>query len=193
MNDRPSKTELRRRFRAERRAFADSLPNQVRALVFHRPPRPVLDLIPPDATIGLYHAAPGEAPADAYARFFAEQGQRLALPWFADRSAPMAFRLHTDPYAGEDIGPGPFGPQPDPDSELVRPQVLFVPLLGFTADGHRLGQGGGHYDRWLAEHPETIRIGMAWDMQEIPALANEAHDVRLTAVVTPTRVLGPWP
>lgn len=187
-----SKADVRKRLRLERRAFAANLPPQVRALVFHRPPGSVLDLVPPAATIGLYHAAPGEAPAAGYARFFHQQGHPIALPWFAGRSATMTFRLHADPFAQGDLGPGPFGPQPNADAEAVSPQVLFVPLLAFTADGHRLGQGGGHYDRWLAAHPHTIRIGLAWDMQEVPALDLDPHDIRLTAVVTPTRVLGPW-
>lgn len=187
-----SKADLRRRLRAERRAFADALPTQVRGLVFHRPPHPVVELIPTSATVGLYYATPGEAPAASYARFFAGNGHPIALPWFADRTAAMAFRAHTDPFASEDIGSGPFGPQPDEEAPEMVPQVVFVPLLAFTPDGHRLGQGGGHYDRWLAAHPDTVRIGLAWDMQEVPALDHEPHDVRLTAVVTPTRVLGPF-
>ena len=56
----------------------------------------------------------------------------------------------------------------------------------------RLGQGGGHYDRWLAHHPDTIRIGMAWDGQLVDELPVEPHDVPLDAVVTPTRLYGPF-
>jgi 5-formyltetrahydrofolate cyclo-ligase len=70
--------------------------------------------------------------------------------------------------------------------------VLFVPLIGFTADGARLGQGGGHYDRWLPEHPGTLTIGLAWDCQLEDTLPHEAHDQPLRAVVTPTRLYGPW-
>ena len=75
---------------------------------------------------------------------------------------------------------------------VVLPEVLFIPLVGFTASGDRLGQGGGYYDRYLAAHPETIAIGMAWDVQEVPELPTELHDMRLSAIVTPTRVLGPF-
>jgi 5,10-methenyltetrahydrofolate synthetase len=64
----------------------------------------------------------------------------------------------------------------------------FVPLVGFTADGQRLGQGGGHYDRWLAAHPDTVAIGLAWDMQLADELPTEPHDRPLAAVVTPTRI-----
>jgi 5-formyltetrahydrofolate cyclo-ligase len=74
----------------------------------------------------------------------------------------------------------------------VVPDVLFVPLVGFTADGGRLGQGGGHYDRWLEAHPETKAIGLAWDCQLADDLPREPHDRPLLAVVTPTRLYGPW-
>ncbi len=70
------------------------------------------------------------------------------------------------------------------------PDVVFVPLLGFTEHLERLGQGGGHYDRWLAAHPQTVAIGLAWDVQLLDALPVEPHDVRMDAIVTPTRLFG---
>lgn len=187
-----SKAEMRRRMRAERLAHAEALPAQVRALVFHRPPRPVLELVPEGAAIALYHAGPGEAPASGYAKFFLEQGHPVALPWFAGRDAAMTFRAHSDPFDGEDLSPGPFGPQPVDAAPEVVPNVLFVPLLAFTARGQRLGQGGGHYDRWLAAHPQAVAIGLGWDVQEVDALPHEPHDAPLRAVVTPTRIVGPF-
>jgi 5-formyltetrahydrofolate cyclo-ligase len=70
--------------------------------------------------------------------------------------------------------------------------VLFVPLLGFTTSGHRIGQGGGHYDRYLAAHTHVTAIGLAWDTQLVDDLPVEEHDVRLNYVVTPTRLYGPF-
>ena len=72
------------------------------------------------------------------------------------------------------------------------PDVLFVPLLGFTKNGGRLGQGGGHYDRWLAAHPDTVSIGLAWDAQLVDTMPLQEHDRGLSAVVTPTRFYGPF-
>ena len=188
-----TKAELRTALRAARRAEVTALPPQVRALVFHRPPAPLLERVPEGATIGLYAAHPHEAPAASYARFFAERGHPLALPRFAAREAVMEFAAHTDPFDESDLVDGPFAiRQPSRDAEAVVPQVLFMPLLGFTPRGERLGQGGGHYDRWLAEHPETIRIGLAWDGQLLDELPVEPHDVPLDAVVTPTRLYGPF-
>ena len=82
--------------------------------------------------------------------------------------------------------------QPLSGTKTVTPDLLFVPLIGFTDTGARLGQGGGHYDRWLVEHPGTVAIGLAWDIQKVDELPVEPHDVALTAVVTPTRLYGPF-
>ena len=63
----------------------------------------------------------------------------------------------------------------------VTPDVVVVPLVAFTSEGTRLGQGGGHYDRWLAENPLSTAIGLAWDCQLADALPAEDHDQPLTA------------
>ena len=187
------KQQIRTRLRKARREHAASLPPEVSALIFNRPPGAVLELVPEDAVIGLYRADPGEAPASAYARFFLERGHTIALPWLTDIDSPMRFRVHTDPYEESDLAKGYFGlMQGAETAEEVVPDVLFMPLVAFTADGDRLGQGGGFYDKWLGAHPDAIRIGMAWDMQEVPELPIEPHDMGLTAIVTPTRMIGPF-
>jgi len=187
----PTKSELRKTLRTARKAHVEALPDAIRGLLFHRPPAPLLPRIPAEAVIGVYHAGPWEAPAAAYARFLRDAGHTIALPHFAQPDAPMSFRHHTDPYAQDDLEVGPFGIlQPAADAEPLVPDVLFVPLVGFTPALDRLGQGGGHYDRWLAEHPPTLAVGLAWDAQVCDTLPTEPHDKPLDAVVTPTRIYG---
>ena len=187
------KKQLRAELRRKRREHAEALPPQVSALVFKQPPGSVLDLVPGNATVGLYRADAGEAPAFGYIKFFFERGHSVALPRVTTLDKPMEFRLHTDPYEESDLESGVWGlRQPGVDAPVVVPEVLFMPLVGFTAKGDRLGQGGGFYDRFLAAHPQTIAIGMAWDVQEVDELPTELHDMRLSAIVTPTRVLGPF-
>ena len=187
------KKQLRTVLRRKRVEHAAALPAEVSALVFNRPPSPLLELVPAGATIGLYRSDTGEAPSVGYIRFFFERGHPIALPRVTTLDKPMEFRLHTDPYGESDLEAGVWGlRQPRTDAPVVVPQVLFMPLIGFTAKGDRLGQGGGYYDRFLAAHPHTIAIGMAWDVQEVAELPTELHDMRLSAIVTPTRVLGPF-
>lgn len=188
-----SKAALRTELRALRRDHASAVPDMVRALLFKSPPRPLLEIIPQNATIGLYHASEFEAPATGYAKYFLEAGHQIALPTFTDGNAAMGFAEHSDPFDGSDLEDGPFViRQPIEPTPVLMPDILFVPLLGFTENGDRLGQGGGHYDRWLAAHPGTIAIGMGWDCQLVDDLPVEAHDQRMTAIVTPTRLYGPF-
>ena len=187
------KQKLRRTLRAARREHVAALDERTRALLFLRPPRSLLEAVGPQSSIGLYNAMPHEAPASGYARFFAEHGHLLALPRFTHRGAPMEFARFTDVFDESDLETGPFGLlQPAADADVVEPDLLFVPLLGFSADGHRIGQGGGHYDRYLAAHPRVTAIGLAWDAQLVDTLPNEEHDMRLHYVVTPTRLYGPF-
>lgn len=189
-----TKAGLRKTLRAVRKAHVAALDPRIRALMFRRPPSPVLALVPEGATVAVYVATPDEAPAAAYAQYFHEAGNKVALPWFADREAPMAFREWTSPWVDDLLVPGPWKGvmQPAGDAAELIPDILFVPLVGFSAEGGRLGQGGGHYDRWLEAHPAVLPIGLAWDCQLAVDLPREPHDCPLHAVVTPTRIYGPW-
>ena len=187
------KAALRKELRWKRREHAAALPDAVSALVFNRPPAPLLEMVPQGATIGLYRADPGEAPAFSYTKFFFEAGHPVALPRITTLQEPMRFHAHTDPYEESDLENGPMGlRQPSGDLPEVVPDLLFMPLVGFTVTGERLGQGGGFYDRWLEAHPDTLAIGLAWDIQQVEDLPVEEHDMPLAAIVTPTRILGPF-
>ena len=183
------RTELR-----QRRADHDAaIPPAMRSLLFHRPPAALLGLVPAGAVISVYHPIPGEASPLGYARWFAEQGHAVALPWFAVRGSPMGFKLWDNPFDDSGLVPDPYGAmQPPDDAPDARVDVAIVPLLGFTAAGQRLGQGGGHYDRLLTAQPALVAIGLAWDCQLVDALPLEPHDRPLRAVVTPTRFYGPF-
>ncbi|MCT2401032.1 5-formyltetrahydrofolate cyclo-ligase [Novosphingobium mangrovi (ex Huang et al. 2023)] len=189
MSPAEEKTALRKAYRKARADHVSGLPEGLRALVLNRPPAPVVAKIPEGATVGLYHPAGTEAPATGWARWFSENGRRIALPWFSARDAAMEFRAWANPWDETGLEPGPWRAlQPLGDDGPVIPDVVVVPLLAFTAAGHRLGQGGGHYDRWLDAHPQVPAIGLAWDCQIAEELPHEAHDRPLAAVVTPTRI-----
>ena len=186
-----AKADLRKRLKHDRRAAVAAIDPRMSALLLMRPPAALLDLVPQGAAIGFYAAGPDEAPTLGYAKWFHEAGHRLALPWFANRVAPMMFREWASPYADDGLTTGPYGiAQPLTAAPECVPEVVFVPLIGFGADGGRLGQGGGHYDRWLAAHPRALAIGLAWDCQLVEHLPQELHDRPLAAVITPTRLYG---
>ena len=82
------------------------------------------------------------------------------------------------------LAPGAFGIHEPLDIwPRAMPDLLLVPLLAFDAAGHRLGYGGGFYDRTLALL-KVPAIGIAYAGQEVASLPHEAHDRTLDMVLT---------
>jgi 5-formyltetrahydrofolate cyclo-ligase len=82
-------------------------------------------------------------------------------------------------------------PEPAATSAIALPalSVIFVPVVGFDATGHRIGMGAGYYDRLLAALGSPTRrqplvVGLAYESSRVAALAMQAHDVPLDVVVT---------
>jgi 5-formyltetrahydrofolate cyclo-ligase len=76
-------------------------------------------------------------------------------------------------------------PEDQPPPEPSRIDVVIVPGTAFTPDGHRLGQGGGWYDRFLPQlRCECLKVGVCFEVQLVAELPIEPHDVRLDLVVT---------
>ena len=69
--------------------------------------------------------------------------------------------------------------------------LILVPGLAFTRDGHRLGRGGGFYDRFLARLPvSTFTLGVAFDRQIVELLPAETHDQLVDAVATESGLIS---
>jgi 5-formyltetrahydrofolate cyclo-ligase len=129
---------------------------------------------------------PGEMDPAPLLHALLQRGHAVALPVVVARDAPLAFRAW---HAGMVLEPGVLGiPVPPASSPLVVPDVLLVPLIAFDALGRRLGQGGGFYDRTLArrraEGPGVLALGLAFAVQEIPEVPEEAFDERLDGIIT---------
>ena len=92
---------------------------------------------------------PGEIDVTPLLRAALEQGKISAVPLVTGKGEMEARRIGSM----AELRPGAFGiPEPPADSETVAPEdidLIIVPGMAFTADGHRLGKGGGYYDRWL--------------------------------------------
>lgn len=65
----------------------------------------------------------------------------------------------------------------DPTALMLMPGLVFDPF------GHRLGYGGGFYDRFLQNEPHPT-IALCYDFQMIDFLETEAHDIPVDAVLS---------
>lgn len=115
------------------------------------------------------------------------QGRRVLLPVVVG-AAPLDWALFT---GVDSLVPGPFdlrepgGTRLGPTA-IRRAEAVLVPALAVDRAGHRLGRGGGHYDRSLPlASPGTPLIAVVRDEEVVGALPSEPHDVPMTAVLTP--------
>lgn len=146
--------------------------------------------LPAAGIVCSYRATPEEIdPAPALAILRA-RGFKAAYPRI---EAPGVLGLHTADDESQ-LLPGPFGltepPASAPRVAFEAVDVIIVPGVAFDERCWRLGYGGGYYDRLLPLlRPDCLRVGVAFDEQVLETIPAEEHDVRLHAVVTPTRVI----
>jgi 5-formyltetrahydrofolate cyclo-ligase len=137
----------------------------------------------PGAIVAGYFPFRDEADPRALMAALSAKGHPLALP-VVEQGKPLSFRawkmgdaMHANTNA--------YGiPEPAATAPEITPVLILVPLLAFDAEGHRLGYGGGYYDRTLDALKSARAIGIAYAGQEVPLLPREAHDHPLDAVIT---------
>ena len=175
------KQKLREKLRFRRKHFAANLDGMAQLAAFRALPAPLTELLADNEVVGAY-VAWGDEP-DILPMFadLAAAGA-LALPHHTARIDTMGFRRWR---TGETLTKGPWSTQqPADDAPAAAPDVIFCPLVGFDRRGGRIGQGGGHYDRYFAAHPDALRIGVGWSVQEIDATPRESTDIALDAILT---------
>ena len=112
--------------------------------------------------------------------------KRMALPRIPESGELLAFKEWAPGQMLEQGAHGiktPLATVPD-----IIPEVMLVPLLAFNSTGHRLGYGGGYYDRVIAhyraqQHP-TLFFGVGYSQQEDHLFPVEAHDQPLDGILT---------
>ena len=83
-------------------------------------------------------------------------------------------------------------PQADDDSAAAAAaaDIVIAPALAVDAAGHRLGRGGGYYDRWLGEVSSAPTVvAVVYDDEILEAVPHEPHDVVVTAALTPSGLI----
>lgn len=134
------------------------------------------------ATVGFYWPFRGEFDARPLARELVDAGTVLALPAVVQPKTPLEFRRWR-PRIEMELGVYniPFPKARD----LVTPDLLLVPLVGFDAAGYRLGYGGGYYDRTIAAMASRpFALGIGFEMSRLATIYPQPHDLPMDAIVT---------
>lgn len=117
-------------------------------------------------------------------------GARVLLPVVPAEDRELSWAVSSGQLAPGRFGLlEPAGPRLRPEA-LAAAEVVVVPALAVSRDGVRLGRGGGYYDRALRHaRPGTTVVAVVFDDELLDQLPAEPHDLRVTAVVTPS---GGW-
>jgi 5-formyltetrahydrofolate cyclo-ligase len=158
---------------AQRRASADVIMQRLRET----------ELLGPNERIGFYWPMPGEIDLRPLMSTLVETGVVVALPVITAKDQPLEFwRWRPDEALSES---GPWGIPAPARRDLVDVSVLLVPMLGFDEQGHRLGHGGGYYDRTLAHlDPRPAAVGVAYSASRLRSIYPQAHDIPMDQIVT---------
>jgi 5-formyltetrahydrofolate cyclo-ligase len=72
--------------------------------------------------------------------------------------------------------------------DVLSPDLLLAPLVGFDQNNYRLGYGGGYFDRTLASlQPRPIVIGVGYEFSALETIFPQPHDIPMRAVLTERR------
>lgn len=142
--------------------------------------------LPKPGIAALYHPSGAEMDPRPLAENLRKLGWKIALPACEALDAPVVFRLWTP---GDRLAPDACGvAAPLVSAGDLAPDFVIVPLIAFDRTGARLGQGGGYYDRTLADLRAESRpppfVGLAFAGQEVEAVPHEPHDQKLDAILT---------
>lgn len=145
-----------------------------------------LDAFQSAACVALYHALPGEVQtAEFLGRWYGRK--QLLLPIV--QGDDLVLRPYTGPDSLHKGAYDIWEPSVDTSAtDAPRPDLIIVPGIAFDRQLNRLGRGRGYYDRLLSDLTLPC-IGLAFAFQLFDHIPVDAHDRRMTAVVTDTEVI----
>ena len=119
-------------------------------------------------------------------RDLVEDTRTLVFPVLAGEEGRMD--VHRVEALERDLRPGKFGlPEPH-DGAPVDPRTIdfmFVPAMAYDFRGHRLGRGGGYYDRFVSGRaPQAFRCGVVFECQVTRSVPVRPHDCLVDALIT---------
>jgi len=189
MSDPASKIVLRRHALARRDLIEPSEAHAAAKIIAAQGMALVERFVTAGGVIAAYWPIRSEISTRPLLERLAREGYRTALPVMTAAAKPLHFRLWAP---GDELAKGPLGlSEPLAEAATVEPDLIFLPLACFDAQGHRIGYGGGNFDATLAAlkaQRKIVAIGLAYADQEVDAIPHEAHDQRLDFVITEQKI-----
>lgn len=153
----------------------------------------------PDTVIGAYWPIKGEFDPLPILHRWKEDGELLDMPQRRRIGLPVIDKAHKTMtfhawHPGCPMEEDAYGIPKPKDTEVLTPTLLFVPCVGYSTGGYRLGYGGGFYDRMLANlQPRPYTVGLGFTGAYVDDFEPEAHDQPLDAILNDNGVVWPVP
>ena len=110
-----------------------------------------------------------------------KDGKRVAVPKvYGDEMKFLYLDDLTQVSKGYAGIPEPIADGPVADDETA---LVLMPGLAFDPAGHRIGYGGGFYDKFLAAEPNHPTLALCYEFQMLPELHTEEHDIPVDTVL----------
>jgi len=136
--------------------------------------------------IAVYWPIRGEPDLRGWCARAADRGARLALPVVQARNSPLLFCRWRP---GERLVPGALKIPVPAACDALEPAVILSPLVGYDRQRHRLGNGGGYYDRTLAALAgRPLTIGVGYERCALRSIYPQSFDVPMDYIVTESSV-----
>lgn len=157
---------------AERRRWGEAIEERLYTILTKRP----------GITLGVYWPFKAEFDARALVERLIPLGFAAALPVVVDKKGPLEYRSWR---AGDPLVDGVWGIPVPEKREVVVPQAVLAPLVGFDRDCYRLGYGGGYFDRTLAAlSPRPMAIGVGFEFSRLETIHPQDFDIPMEMIVT---------
>jgi 5-formyltetrahydrofolate cyclo-ligase len=156
----------------ERRKWEKQIEARLRALLDERPV----------ILLGVYWPFQAEFDPRPLIDWLIARDSGVALPAVVDKKGPLEYRAWRP---GEPLVDGVWSIPIPEKREIVLPQAVLAPLVGFDRQCYRLGYGGGYFDRTLtALSPRPLAIGVGFELSRIDTIYPQPFDVPMDLVVT---------
>src|SRR5271166_534186 len=148
----------------QRRVWGREIENRLRALLSERP----------GIILGVYWPFQAEFDPRPLIDWLIAAGSAVALPAVVDKKGPLEYRAWRP---GEKLVDGVWDIPVPERRQIVVPQAVLAPLVGFDRDCYRLGYGGGYFDRTLAALvPRPLAIGVDFEMSQLETIYPQDFD-----------------
>ena len=108
-------------------------------------------------------------------------GKSVAVPKVYGDEMRFVYITGFDGLENSDMGiPEPVADGPVGDDPTA---LVLMPGLAFDKEGHRIGYGGGFYDKFLAQEPNHPTVALCYEFQMLPHLETEEHDIPVDYVI----------